>query len=178
MTCRIIESDCKRSSERRQRGFDLTNFCARFWAPGFSFTLGVVTRPKPRALGGKRGSNGYEFIVTNAGQSGETEPQWTNQPGSTVIDGGVVWTCQDISNDSLERVITSAGDVSWIAPTGMTVDDPDVINTNGTQQIVAFHDEGVDGEEYLVIGRVTFSDGSVEDFGINWLIDDLATEDA
>jgi hypothetical protein len=67
------------------------------------------------------------------------------------------------------RAIT---DVEWIEDGDMTVDDDDVITTEGRQQISAYHSGGQNGQKYTVIARVTFDDGSIEDFGIRWTIKD------
>lgn len=37
------------------------------------------------------------YKCTTAGTSGETEPTWIAKVGSTVNDGGVVWTCEEKS---------------------------------------------------------------------------------
>lgn len=167
MTCRTIEDDCKRSGERRQRGFDLTAFSANNWFPKTFFSAGDVIRVVGVAAGGEQPFTGFDYTAAADGYSGEFEPAWPDT--GTVDDGTLSWSPVAISNDSIARQIT---DVEWIEDGDMTVDDDDIVNTEGRQQISAYHSGGVNGQKYLVIARVTFDDGSIEDFGIRWTIKD------
>ena len=167
MTCRRIEQDCKRSTERRQRGFDLTDFSANHWAPKTFYALGSVIRVTGELAGGEQSFTGYEYVADADGFTGEFEPAWPDV--GSVDDGSTSWTRVDVSNDSLLREILT---VLWVAPTGMVVDDDEIVNSEGRQQISAFHSGGTNGQKLLVIARVTFDDGSIEDFGLRWTIKD------
>jgi hypothetical protein len=165
MTCRKIQEECKGSAERKQRGFDLTPFCASNWNAKTFYATGDVIRVLGAAAGGEQIFTGFDYTADTDGYTGEAEPAWP--AAGTVTDGSFSWTRVDVSNDSLAREIVS---VVWIEDGDMTVDDPDIVNTEGRQQIAAYHSGGIDGQKYLVIARVTFDDGSIEDFGIRWTI--------
>jgi hypothetical protein len=167
MTCRKIQEECKRAGERKQRGFDLTAFSANNWAPKTFFSAGDVIRVLGVGAGGEQPFTGFDYTADVDGYTGEFEPAWPAT--GTVSDGPITWSPVAVSNDSLLRQITG---VVWIEDGDMVVDDDDIVNTEGRQQIAAYHSGGVDGQKYLVIARVTFSDGSVEDFGIRWTIKD------
>lgn len=167
MTCRKIQEECKRSGERKQRGFDLTPFCSNNWNSKTFYAAGDVIRVLGAAAGGEQSFTGFDYTADIDGYSGEFEPAWPTV--GSVTDGSLSWTVAPVSNDSLSREIT---DVDWIEDGDMTVDDDDVVSTEGRQQIAAYHSGGVDGQKYLVIARVTFDDGSIEDFGIRWTIKD------
>lgn len=167
MTCRKVEDECKRSGERKQRGFDLTAFSARNWAPKSFFATGDVIRVLGAADGGEQVFTGFDYVAAADGYSGEFEPAWPTS--GSVDDGSLSWSPVPISNDSLYRSITN---VEWIEDGDMTVDDDDVITTEGRQQISAYHSGGIDGQKNLIIARVTYDEGSIEDFGIRWTIKD------
>lgn len=167
MACRTIEDDCKRSGERRQRGFDLSSFAANTWAPRTFYSAGDVIRVSGVTNGGEQVFTGFDYEADADGYTGEFEPGWPDS--GSVDDGSLSWSPVPISNASLLRQIV---DVDWIEDGAMTVDDDDIVNTEGRQQISAYHSGGTNGQKYLVIARVTFSDGSIEDFGIRWTIKD------
>lgn len=167
MTCRKIEDECKRSGERKQRGFDLTGFSVRNWAARSFFSSGAVVRVLGVTAGGEQAFTGFDYVASVDGYTGEFEPAWPI--AGSVDDGSLAWSPVDVSNDSLTRQIVT---VVWIEDGDMTVDDDDIVNTEGRQQIAAYHSGGINGQKYLVIARVTFDDGSIEDFGIRWTIKD------
>lgn len=45
-------------------------------------------------------SNNYQYVATSitTGISGGTQPTWPTVVGNTVVDGGVTWTCQTLSD--------------------------------------------------------------------------------
>jgi len=169
MTCRTIVAACKFADESPRRGFDLTNFCARFWAAGTIFPAGSVVRPRPFAAGGEKGASGYQYRTTLGGQSGEKEPSFKSGAAS-YRDGSITWIREDISEDSLEKTITDAGDVTWSAESPMTVTSAALLNTGGAVAINALHNGGTPSDTHRVIAHVEFSDGSEEDFAIDWEI--------
>jgi hypothetical protein len=167
MACRKIEEDCKRSFERKQRGFDLTAFSARNWSPKTFFNAGDVIRVQGTDVGGSQLFTGYDYLTAAPGYTGEIEPSWPAT--GSVVDGAVTWAAQAVTNSSMLRTMTA---VEWIEDGDMLVDDEDIVNTEGRHQISAYHSGGLNGQKYLVIARVTYSDGSVEDFGLRWTIKD------
>jgi hypothetical protein len=177
MACTVVGTLCKRSDENRLRGIDLSPFCSRRWEPGGILGSGVAVRPAALDDGGARGPMGWEFVTQNAGQSGSKEPKWIGPAGSTVVDGSLNWIAQAISNASLERVIPGSGSVVWSAPAGYTVTPGPFQNTAGKQQIECFIAGGSDGDEdQMVIAKVTFDDGSIEDFAISVSVHDDGTD--
>jgi hypothetical protein len=167
MACRKIEEDCKRSGERKQRGFDLTALSARNWTSKSFFATGDVIRVMGASGGGEQQFTGFDYVAAGDGYSGELEPAWPAT--GTVTDGTLSWSPVPVSNNSMLRDIDT---VEWIEDGEMTVDDDEIVNTEGRQQVSAFHSGGVNGQKYLVIARVTYDDGSIEDFGIRWTIKD------
>lgn len=162
----IVVQEQKHAGERKERGFDLTDFCSKFWGPGQFVPEGFRLRPLPKSLDG-RGSDGYEYEAGGDGQTGEREPTWADG----VLDGSVPWIRRAISGQSLFRTIAGAGSVQWLADPGMTVNGA-LVAVGSAVQISAFHSGGTEGESYRVIARVTFTDGSIEDFAIDWVIVD------
>jgi len=57
------------------------------WQKSYNYALGDYSRPTV--------PNGYIYEVTSdTGSSGSSEPTWPAVVGSTVTDGGLVWTCR------------------------------------------------------------------------------------
>jgi len=168
MACRIALDLCKRATEAPIRGFDLTDFCARFWKPAWIVPAGTVVRPLPVHLGGK-GASGYQYRTTLGGQTGESEPSFKSGAAS-YLDGSVGWVREAITDESLERTIEDAGDVDWTAESPMTVTSPLLEQQGGGVQIAAKHLGGTPGETHEVVAHVLFSDGTEEEFAIAWEI--------
>jgi hypothetical protein len=97
------------------------------WTASSAFGLTQRVQPTPA------NAVGYYFTCTAAGQSGTVEPAWPGKVGSTVLDGGVTWTCSapicqflvpgdaivvDPGNTSqMEKVVVSA--VSTVSSGGL-----------------------------------------------------------
>lgn len=178
MACTVVGSLCKRSDETIFRAIDLTGFCSRRWVAGSVVGNGLVVRPAATDDGGTRGPTGYEYVNQAAGQSGKKEPVWPTPVGQTVTDGSAVWIAQAISNASLERIIAAVGSVIWSAPTGYTAVQGPFQNSSGKQQISVLIGGGVAGDEgILVVAKVTFDDGTIEDFAISVSVHDDGTDD-
>lgn len=177
----IVITDEKHAGETRQRGFDLTPFSTNFWRKIMRVPAGFCVRPAPiemaLALGyDPRESNaseqyGYEFVASVVdggalGTTGTREPRWSADP---VTDGSIIWTRRPITAESLFRTITDADEIEWLAPDEMTISNPvAVIGT--VLQIAAHHAGGTEGDVHRVIARVPYSDGSVQDYAIDWTI--------
>lgn len=176
MTCRIVLSRCKHASEIKQEGFDLTPLSTNYWVPGMVVSAGYCIRPAPaevaEALGyaPRFGPDGFEYVASiqgggSLGQTGKKEPRFGPDPAP---DGSILWARQPLSTASLFRTIASPLDIEWIAP-GMTISNATFVV--GVQlQVVAHQGGGTVGEVHRVIARVPYSDGSVEDYGIDWTI--------
>ena len=169
MACEV-QKDCKQPNDIKRRGFDLSFFCAAKWEPGTVVALGSFRRPVLLNLGGEQGVTGYEYEAIQGGQTGEDEPAWPTSIGETVTDGSVIWECAPLSINSLAKNIASAGDVTWLAESPMTTNTPVLINTGGVVAVSANHVGGAAGTKRTVIARVTFNDGTREDFEILWTI--------
>lgn len=183
----IVITDEKHAGETRQRGFDLTPFSCNYWRKIMRVTAGFAVRPAPiemaEALGyDPRESNGeqygYEFVasVVGGGAEGTTgtrEPRWS---ADTVIDGSIIWTRRPITGDSLFRTITDTLSIEWIAPDEMTITEP-VAVVGAVLQVAAHHSGGTEGEQHRVIARVPYSDGTIEDYAIDWTILDDQVEE-
>lgn len=153
MTCEItiVGSVCLNVGENEPRELNLTDVCARTWLPGRVYAAGIRIRPAQRP-------SGFEYEAT-AGQTGAREPKWPTVTDATITDGSITWTTRAISNTSLSRTIVSA---VWAAtPTGVTLTNQSVVNTDGAQSVVTFIQGDTVGD-YEVTATVTFSDGSVE----------------
>ena len=90
MSCRKIQEECKRSGERKQRGFDLTAFCASNWSPKTFFSTGDVIRVLGVATGGEQVFTGFDYVADSDGYTGEFEPVWP--VAGSVDDGSLSWT--------------------------------------------------------------------------------------
>lgn len=159
MSCVIVGNDCKLPGEKLPIQIDLTKFCENNWDSRCGagiYSLGEVVRPTE----GNR--TGYEYIVTQAGQTLIEEPSWPTVIGDTVMDGSVEWTCQAISNASLQKTIVS---VIWDGD-GFTVTDAFIVNTDGEQRVGCFISGDQSPGKYLVVADVVFSDGHDEKFGV------------
>lgn len=82
---------------------------SRILARRTSYELGVRLRSRQVA--------GFEWEVTQAGQTGALDPRLPRVLGDTVTDGSCVLTCRPISTASLEAQITA---VTWQGPAGIT----------------------------------------------------------
>lgn len=91
-------------------GIDWTYWISIRWQPGYSAAAGYVVRPYP--------FTGYEYICTQAGQTGFYPPVWPEELGQLVVDGSVVWQAQALSVASLQTSVVSA---TYSAPAGLTV---------------------------------------------------------
>lgn len=65
------------------------------WAANTNYVLGATTTPTD-----PNDPNGtlpiYQFLCTQAGQSGSIPPRWPVSAGVVVTDGGVTWLCRGI----------------------------------------------------------------------------------
>lgn len=82
---------------------------ARVLARRTSYEAGVRLRSSKVA--------GFEWEVTEAGQTGDIEPRLPTVDGAWVRDGGAVLTCRPLSSASLEAQISA---VEWSPPPGIT----------------------------------------------------------
>ena len=73
------------------------------WQASTPYTLGQSRRPTV--------GNNRRYVVSTAGESGATEPTWPTAIGSTVADGGVIWTCiaQTHEPTEIKLALTLAG---------------------------------------------------------------------
>lgn len=166
-TCSVVR-ECKRAADVERRGWDLTWFCARAWAPWTYFPTGIRIRPRPIELGGQSGFVGFEYEATTGGYTGEDEPAWPIT--GTVGDGTVVWTARAISDASLHRTIASVGSIDWSADIPLTVSNITLITNGGIVQIAADHAGGTARRTAFSRAEVTFSDGTVGEFAHKWKI--------
>lgn len=184
MTLMVVESDSKHAGEKKLRGFDLTPYSTKFWLPGMIVPAGYAIRPAPRnatqqmieALGytPRYGTDGFEYVASvpggqAVGQSGYREPAFGASPAP---DGSLVWTRQPLTAASLFRTIAAPTSIEWIAPTAITISGETSI-VGVALQVAAFHAGGTENETHRVIVRVPYSDGSIEDYAIDWeIVDD------
>lgn len=182
MTPRILRQFSKHAGESIQKGFNLTLFSTRWWAPGMQVGNGHCIRPAPKALAEqferqfgyspKYGPDGYEYVASvidgdAVGMAGFREPVWGAEAAR---DGSLLWARRPISAGSLYRTIAGPGSVQWITnPSTITLSN-EILVIGSALQIAANHSGGVEGETHRVIARVTYSDGSVEDYAIDWTI--------
>ena len=61
------------------------NGWAQVWAAATGYTVGELRRPTA--------GNGFVYRVAAAGVSAAGEPAWPTVLGTSVVDGGVTWTC-------------------------------------------------------------------------------------
>lgn len=88
---------------------------SRILARRTSYGLGARLRSRKVA--------GFEWEVTQAGQTGVQEPRLPTVVGKTVKDGGCMLTCRPLSTASLEAQISAA---AWSAPAGITISNSQV----------------------------------------------------
>lgn len=159
MTCRVVESKCQKIGARLPIAFDLTSYCENKWAANLVVAANEVFRPVT--------DNGYEYIVTTAGQFGVKSPSFpkTDVVGTTYASGSAVLTCQLLSNNSLLRTIDTAEWASDGVEDGPQVEDEAIVNTAGEQIVSAFVSCETEGT-YLVTCTVEFSDGAIDVFEV------------
>jgi hypothetical protein len=164
----------KHAGERKPLGFELTDFCSRFWSDALVVPTAARYRPVPQhvLIPGKddvfgRGTVGYEYECLIEGQTGTREPRWADG----IQDGSITWLQRAISSASLFRTVAGADKVEWITDGNITVSSTAVV-AGSVVQVSAFHSGGIEGEIHRVIARITFTDGSIEDFAIDWSIVD------
>lgn len=167
MSC-VLEKDCKRASETVLRAFDLTWHCARKWRQGIYVTAETRIRARPLSTGSEQPTTGYQYRAKNSGWTGESEPEWPES--GDVTDGSIVWEAEAVTTASLERTIADPSDVVWGADAGMTVGTPVLDVGSGQVAISALHSGGAAGQKFNTWADVTFTDGTVERFQIQWKI--------
>jgi hypothetical protein len=178
----VVLTDCKHAGEVRLKGLDLTDLSTQFWMPGMVVPSGFAIRPAPAymsdALGysPRLGPDGYEYVASIpgggiTGQAGRKEPKLGANP---VVDGSITWTRRAVSADSLFRTISAPLTIEWIA-TDMTITQP-VYVVGSVLHVAAHHGGGTEGETHRVIARVPYSDGTVEEYAIDWTIQDDGVE--
>lgn len=168
MSC-VVEKDCKDATDIKKRGFDLSWFAGRKWAPGIYVVAGTAIRVRPQAIGGGQPTTGYQYRAQASGWTGESEPSWPTDT-TPVDDGSLSWVREAVSSDSLERTISSSGDVEWDADDSMSVSNSSLVTTGGQLIITAHHAGGVVGQKPRTWADVTFSDDTAERFEIQWKI--------
>jgi hypothetical protein len=148
---------CRRPNEKTPFSISLEGSAfVNIWQGGKVYALGDRVRPNR--------ANGFEYECTTAGQTkalgGVREPRWPTVVGQEIPDGSVVWTCREMTQASLRRVIV---DVSYTAPGGVTVSGIAFDVANGKSVITGMV-EGVtfDMNDSMVLA-VTFNDSSRED---------------
>lgn len=156
MGCETVIRDCIRVGARVPYTIDLSLFCAAVWRPGAVYLQSARVRSERQP--------GFEFEALAGGQSGAREPRWPQAVDTVAADRGVSWISRAISNQSLQKVITS---VTWEAPPGVTVTGEGQVTSNGEQSVTAYIEVAAPGD-YTVIAWVTFSDSPnhVEGFAI------------
>lgn len=100
--------------------------------------------------------NGWYYVVTTAGKTGQNYP--SDLPvadGETVVDGSCVLTCRHPSSASLPTISSA----SWIVPTGITQSST---RTSGLTAFITLNG-GTDGEDYDITCRMTPSVGNALD---------------
>lgn len=161
MSCRVLQKTCKTEGETKRWGFDYGgydsesgtwSFLVRTWAPGTQFANELTVRPFGFPTGFQYSSSG--------GWSGLVEPRWPTTVGGTVTDGSITWTCEAISNDSLNATIATS---AWSAEAGITVDNDTLTNTEGVQIVTVEVSGGTAGQTFDITNVVTLSDGAVEE---------------
>lgn len=121
---------------------------ARQWEPFTDFASGTRIR-----VYGNSKSAGFEFS-SSGGRSGGRPPVWPEALAATVIDGSITWTGQALSTSSLRTTIS--GTPTWTADTGVTV-SAEAVSGNIASALI---EGGTDGEDYTVLVKATFADGT------------------
>lgn len=165
----VTYKDCKAAVDVKQRGFDLSWYAGRRWRSGVYVVAGTAIRVRPLSVGGEQPTTGYQYRAQASGWTGEFEPEWPDTP-APVADGSLTWVLEPVSADSLEKTISSSGDVVWDADAGMSVTNPALVTAGGLLVVSAYHSGGTAGRKAHTWADVTFSDGSVERFLIQWKI--------
>ncbi len=80
-------------------GVDMTGFLEQGWQADFQVLSGYAVRPPTE--------NGFEYVCTQAGQTGARQPLWPASPNVQVVDGSVVWTSRAASTASLGTTVAS-----------------------------------------------------------------------
>ena len=156
MGCTTVITDCIRVGARVPYTIDLSLFCASVWRARAVYP--AAARVRATRLGG------FEYEAQVGGQTASREPRWPKSDAAVQTDGGVTWISRPISNQSLQKVITS---VTWEAPAEVTVSGESQVTSNGEQSVTAYLEPAAPGD-YTVIAWVTFSDSPnhVEGFAI------------
>lgn len=128
-------------------GIDWNGWLANHWLPGRNNAVNDVRRPTV--------PNGYEYLCTQAGQSGGYEPPWVGSPGVGTTDGSAAWACQAISNASLSTTVSS---LVWSAQAPIITSNP---NQNGNiGSVVANTAACIAGTDYMLVCVITGVDGT------------------
>lgn len=87
--------------------------------------------------------NGFAYEATMvSGPTSAREPLWPKTVGSTVVDGGVTWTCRAAGSNGI-NVVTSPSAIS--DPTGLTIGS---VSVSEDSNILATYSGGSEGTTY------------------------------
>lgn len=99
--------------------FNFTRALETLWRPGYEYGLGEYVRPLT--------PNGFEYTVSNAGQSDNIEPKWPIVIDDSVVDGSVVWDAKDFGTSATDTLSTGPVTTDGTGTVGTpTVEDTDV----------------------------------------------------
>jgi len=131
-----------RPGEVMNFAFEWSIWLANRWIAGIPVNAGFAIRP--------RKATGFEYATAAGGFSGSVappaiEPAWPILEGLQVSDGTVLWTCQAISDSSLESTISSS---DWAADSPLTLGG---LSRNGTRVagLVTIGSATADGDYYV-----------------------------
>lgn len=103
----------------------------------------------------QRGS-GFLFLCTKAGTTGRNYPEaWPRAANEIVRDGSAEWTSQH----PLDVTVPTIQSVTWIVPTGLTLDSQSESDHSAKVTLSG----GTDGQDYDVTARITPTTGSPRD---------------
>jgi hypothetical protein len=125
---------------------DFSAHCARRRRPDTDVSLNTIVRSQRVP--------GWQYRATTAGHTGGKEPRWPIVELGTVIDGSVEWTAEQVTQQSLQRTLST---VSWSTTSGLTIG---AASTSATESTVLISG-GVDGQDYEVLCAATCSDGTL-----------------
>jgi hypothetical protein len=133
-------------------GIDFSGMLANRWTMATLAALGTTIRPSV--------PNGYQYVCSQAGQTGATEPFWPPVAGAQLLDGSVQWTAEAVDTTSLEGTLNTA---NWTSPTGLALTFSAIQDQTALITIDATN--AVSGTDYNVVCTAQFTGGPLQIVG-------------
>lgn len=132
MTAECVERQavCLAAGEEKPWGFNFALRMARRWTKNTAYPAGATGKTRPSSADFQ---TGLQYASSGGISMGLVEPRWPKSlvaGKNTVQEGGILWTAELMTEDSLLEQIDT---VDWEIPTGITFTQSTTVKTPSEQ---------------------------------------------